>query len=65
MKKILCSTHGGLIMEKILKKAKRTLAASGGINIALGATLLAVAIPLGIISIISGGKLLSLRKELS
>ncbi len=52
-------------MEKILKKAKRTLAASGGINIALGATLLAVAIPLGIISIISGGKLLSLRKELS
>lgn len=51
-------------MEKIIKKAKRLLAQSGGLNIAIGAILLAVAIPLGVLSIISGSKLLSLRKQL-
>ena len=51
-------------MEKILKKVKKQLAQSGGINIALGTALLAVTIPLAILSIISGAKLLSLRKQI-
>lgn len=51
-------------MEKILKRAKRQMAQSGGLNIAIGATLLAVAIPLGVLSIISGSKLISIRKQL-
>ncbi len=51
-------------MEKILKKAKRTLAQAGGFDIALGSVLLAVAIPLGILSIINGARLIKLRKQL-
>lgn len=51
-------------MEKIFKKVKKQLAQSGGLNIALGSALLAVTIPLAILSIISGAKLLRLRKEL-
>lgn len=51
-------------MEKVLKKAKKQLAHSGGLNIAIGATLLAVAIPLGVLSIISGSKLINIRKQL-
>lgn len=51
-------------MEKVLKKAKKQLAQSGGLSIAIGATLLSVAIPLGILSIISGSKLISIRKQL-
>ena len=51
-------------MEKILKKAKRTLAQAGGFDIAVGSVLLAVAIPLGILSIINGARLIKLRKQL-
>jgi len=51
-------------VEKILKKVKKQLAQSGGLNIALGSVLLAVTIPLAILSIISGAKLLKLHKEL-
>jgi hypothetical protein len=51
-------------MEKILKKVKKQLAQSGGLNIAIGSVLLAVTIPFAILSIISGAKLLKLRKEL-
>jgi len=51
-------------MEKILKKAKKQMAQSGGLSIAIGATLLAVAIPLGVLSIISGSKLIGIRKQL-
>ena len=51
-------------MEKILKKSKRTLAQAGGFDIAVGSVLLAVAIPLGILSIINGARLIKLRKQL-
>jgi hypothetical protein len=51
-------------MEKLLKKAKKQLAMSGGLNIALGAVLLSILIPLAVLSIISGSKLLGIRKQL-
>lgn len=51
-------------MEKIIKKAKKMLAQSGGFSIAMGSILLAVAIPIGIISIVNGSRLLNLRKQL-
>ncbi len=51
-------------MEKILKRAKKQMAQSGGLSIAIGATLLSVAIPLGILSIISGARLIHIRKQL-
>jgi hypothetical protein len=51
-------------MEKLLKKAKRELAQAGALNIVVGSVLLSVAIPLSILSIVSGAKLLSLRNKL-
>ena len=51
-------------MEALIRKTKNSLATSGGFSIAVGATLIAVAIPLGVLSIINGAKLIHLRKQL-